>query len=130
MMNAAAGRPGTPTVTNAMTVDVEDYFQVSAFEPYLSRTQWDKQSLRVEGNTEKILELFAAHRVRGTFFTLGWVAERYPELTRKIVANGHELASHGWEHIRVSAQNPREFRQYVERTRYLLEDISGQAVKG
>ena len=130
MMNAAAGRPGTPTVTNAMTVDGEDYFQVSAFEPYLSRTQWDKQSLRVEGNTEKILELFAAHRVRGTFFTLGWVAERYPELTRKIVANGHELASHGWEHIRVSAQNPREFRQDVERTRKLLEDISGQAVKG
>lgn len=130
MMDAAAGPPGTPVPINAMTVDVEDYFQVSAFEPYLGREQWDKQSCRVEGNTERLLELFAAHNVRGTFFTLGWVAERYPELVRSIVDNGHELASHGWEHIRVSAQAPHEFRRDAERTRKLLEDTGGQSVKG
>lgn len=130
MMDAVTGRPGPPAVSNAMTVDVEDYFQVSAFEAHVVREQWNKQSCRVEGNTERILELFAAHNVQATFFTLGWVAERYPGLARKIVDNGHELASHGWEHIRVSAQTPAEFRQDASRTRKLLEDISGQPVKG
>lgn len=130
MMEAATGQPGTHTVINAMTVDVEDYFQVSAFEPHLDRAHWDTQLCRVEHNTERTLELFSRHGVRGTFFTLGWVAERYPALIRKIVDGGHELASHGWEHIRVSAQTPAEFRADVSRTRKQLQDISGQPVKG
>jgi polysaccharide deacetylase family protein (PEP-CTERM system associated) len=130
MMDAVTGQPGSPAVINAMTVDVEDYFQVSAFEPHLDREDWNDHPCRVEANTERILELFAAHNVRGTFFTLGWVAERYPGLIRKIVDNGHELASHGWEHIRVSTQTPAEFRADVIRTRKQLEDIGGQAVKG
>jgi polysaccharide deacetylase family protein (PEP-CTERM system associated) len=130
MMEPVSGQPGSPAVINAMTVDVEDYFQVSAFEPHLDRRDWNEHPCRVEGNTERILELFAAHNVRGTFFTLGWVAERYPGLIRKIVDNGHELASHGWEHIRVSSQNPAEFRADATRTRKQLEDIGGQAVKG
>ena len=130
MMDAATRQPGPPAVTNAMTVDVEDYFQVSAFEPHLSREHWHSHPCRVEANTDRILELFANHDVRGTFFTLGWVADRYPALVRKIVDHGHELASHGWEHIRVSSQVPKEFREDVARTRKLLEDVSGQAVKG
>ena len=119
-----------PAVVNAMTVDVEDYFQVSAFEPHVDKTHWQTLPGRVEGNTERILELFESYQVCGTFFTLGWVAERYPGLVRKIVDNGHELASHGWEHTRVSAQTPQEFRADVARTRKLLEDISGKPVKG
>jgi polysaccharide deacetylase family protein (PEP-CTERM system associated) len=119
-----------PAVVNAMTVDVEDYFQVSAFEPHVDKTHWQTLPGRVEANTERILALFDAYQVCGTFFTLGWVAERYPGLVRKIVDNGHELASHGWEHTRVSAQTPQEFRADVSRTRKLLEDISGQPVKG
>lgn len=130
MMRTAVGKPEGSAVINAMTVDVEDYFQVSAFEPHLKREHWDKHPCRVEGNTRRILELFATHNVTGTFFTLGWVAERYPDLVRDIVNSGHELASHGWEHIRVSAQSPAEFRADVTRTRKLLEDVGGQAVKG
>ena len=130
MMDMAAGKPASSAVANAMTVDVEDYFQVSAFEPHLDRNQWDKHPCRVEANTQRILELFAAHNVRGTFFTLGWIAQRYPQLARKIVDDGHELASHGWEHARVGSQTPAVFREDVSRTRKLLEDISGQAVKG
>jgi polysaccharide deacetylase family protein (PEP-CTERM system associated) len=120
----------TDTVINAMTVDVEDYFQVSAFEPHFSREHWHSHPCRVEANTDRILELFDSHKVRGTFFTLGWVAKRYPWLARKIVDNGHELASHGWEHIRVSTQTPQEFREDASRTRKLLEDIGSQPVKG
>ena len=130
MMKPVSSQPGSPAIVNAMTVDVEDYFQVSAFEPHLDRKEWNDHPGRVEVNTERILELFAAHNVRGTFFTLGWVAERYPGLIRKIVDNGHELASHGWEHIRVSTQSPADFRADASRTRQQLEDISGQAVKG
>ena len=117
-------------VINAMTVDVEDYFQVSAFEPHVDKAQWQTLPCRVESNTQRILELFAEHQVRATFFTLGWVAQRYPELVRDIVAGGHELASHGWEHIRVSTQTPQDFRQDIERTRKLLQDISGEPVRG
>lgn len=129
-MESDSGQLQANAVVNAMTVDVEDYFQVSAFEPYVNREQWQNHACRVEANTERILALFDAHNVRGTFFTLGWVAQRYPGLVRKIVDNGHELASHGWEHIRVSAQTPREFRDDIVRTRKLLEDVGGQAVKG
>lgn len=115
---------------NAMTVDVEDYFQVSAFEPYVDKAQWQTLPCRVEANTQRILELFDSHQVRGTFFTLGWVAERFPGLVKDIAQGGHEVASHGWEHIRVNTQTPQEFRSDIERTRKLLEDISGQTVKG
>lgn len=129
-MDALARPPGTSAVINAMTVDVEDYFQVSAFESHVDKAQWQTLPCRVEANTQRILELFDAHQVCGTFFTLGWVAERYPDLVKKIVAGGHELASHGWEHIRVNTQTPGEFRQDIDRTRKLLQDISGKEVKG
>jgi polysaccharide deacetylase family protein (PEP-CTERM system associated) len=117
-------------VVNAMTVDVEDYFQVSAFESHVEKVAWPSIPCRVEANTERILSLFDSHGVSATFFTLGWVAERFPDLVRKIVDNGHELASHGWEHTRVSAQTPQQFREDVSRTRKLLEDTSGNIVKG
>ena len=91
-----------------MTVDVEDYFQVSAFEGCIDRSQWEQLPCRVEGNTERILELFDEAGVKATFFTLGWVAERYPNLIRRIVAEGHELASHGYSHVRVTLQQPAE----------------------
>ncbi|MFT5392959.1 MAG: polysaccharide deacetylase family protein (PEP-CTERM system associated) [Gammaproteobacteria bacterium] len=115
---------------NAMTVDVEDYFQVSAFEPYISRDSWDAQPCRVEGNVERILALFSSHNVKATFFTLGWVAERYPEMVRQIVAQGHEVASHGYSHVRATEQTEKEFLADVTKTKTLLEDISGVAVRG
>lgn len=130
MMETVTGQSGNHGVTNAMTVDVEDYFQVSAFEPHVNRKHWDDHACRVEANTRRILELFAAHDVHATFFTLGWVAERYPGLVREIVDNGHELASHGWEHIRVSKQTPAQFRADIIRTRKTLEDTGGRQVKG
>ncbi len=117
-------------IRNAMTVDVEDYFQVSAFEAHIDRTRWDTLPCRVETNTDRILALFAAAEVKATFFTLGWVAERYPALVQRIVAAGHELASHGYSHVRVSQQQPAEFRADVEKAKKLLEDIGGVVVKG
>jgi len=118
------------SLKNAMTVDVEDYFQVSAFEPYISKNQWDYIPHRVEANTDKILDLFQVHGIKATFFTLGWVAERYPNLIQRIINGGHELACHGYEHIRVTEQSPIEFRNDVSRTKKLLEDLSGKEVKG
>ena len=115
---------------NAMTVDVEDYFQVSAFERYITREQWDSLPCRVERNTDRILSLFEDNRVKATFFTLGWVAERYPDMVRRIVAGGHELACHGYSHVRVTTQTPEEFRDDVSRSKGLLEDIGGVGVKG
>jgi polysaccharide deacetylase family protein (PEP-CTERM system associated) len=119
----------TPPV-NAMTVDVEDYFQVSAFEPYVDRRSWDSQPCRVERNVDQILALFDRHGVKATFFTLGWIAERYPEMVRRLVAEGHELASHGWSHVRVTQQDHDAFRADVTRTKKLLEDLSGTEVIG
>ena len=121
---------GASPVRNAMTVDVEDYFQVSAFESYISREEWERLPSRVERNTDRILELFAQHGVRGTFFVLGWIAERYPVLISRIVASGHELASHGYAHVRVTETDPEDFRQDVTRTKGLLEDAGGCEVKG
>lgn len=115
---------------NAMTVDVEDYFQVSAFERYIGRDEWDKLPCRVDTNTQRILDIFDSHGVKATFFMLGWVAERYPSLVRRIVDEGHELASHGYEHIRVTRQKPEEFRQDILKTKALLEDLGGCEVKG
>jgi polysaccharide deacetylase family protein (PEP-CTERM system associated) len=118
------------TPRNAMTVDVEDYFQVSAFERYVDRDSWDDHECRVEGNVDRILQTFDRYGVKATFFTLGWVAERYPELVRRMVEQGHELASHGWSHVRVTQQDIAAFRQDVTRTKALLEDVSGQEVIG
>jgi polysaccharide deacetylase family protein (PEP-CTERM system associated) len=117
-------------IRNAMTVDVEDYFQVSAFERHVDKDQWNDWPRRVEDNTLQILELFSSHQVRGTFFILGWVAERHPGLVKAIVQGGHEVASHGWEHIRVNTQAPAAFRADIDRTRKLLQDLSGQPVPG
>ncbi len=113
-----------------MTVDVEDYFQVSAFEPYISKSQWDSLPQRVERNTLKILDMFEARKVKATFFTLGWVAERHPEIIHRIIKDGHELACHGYEHVRVTEQTPTEFRKDVVKTKKILEDLSGKEVKG
>ncbi len=118
------------TQVNAMTVDIEDYFQVSAFEPYIPRQRWDEWPRRVEDNTRRILELFERQGVRATFFTLGWVAETYPGLIRDIVARGHELACHGMEHVRVTEQTPEAFRQDVFRAKAVLEDAGGTEVVG
>ena len=121
---------GLPPLLNAMTVDVEDYFQVSAFEPYISREQWEQWPCRVERNTQRILDLFAARGVKATFFTLGWVAERHPALIKRIVGEGHELASHGYAHVRATRQSAAEFRADITRTKVLLEDLGGVAVQG
>ena len=115
---------------NAMRVDVEDYFQVSAFEGLVPREAWDRQPRRVEANTHAVLDLFAEAGVRATFFVLGWVAERHPGLVRRICEEGHELASHGWEHVRATEQDQRTFFEDVFRTKALLEDLSGVAVRG
>jgi polysaccharide deacetylase family protein (PEP-CTERM system associated) len=114
----------------AMTVDVEDYFQVAAFAGEVGREDWGSLHCRIERNLDVILAMFAEHGVAATFFTLGWIAERYPKAIREIVNNGHELASHGYEHIKVHAQRPDAFRVDVQRTKSILEDISGQRVKG
>lgn len=112
------------------TVDVEEYFQVSAMERYVPRASWEGMPSRVVAQTRELLELMARHDARGTFFILGWVAERYPKLVREIAAAGHEIASHGWDHARVTDLNPDTFRDSVRRTRELLASISGKAVTG
>ncbi|HEY6044506.1 MAG TPA: XrtA system polysaccharide deacetylase [Nitrosospira sp.] len=117
-------------IRNAMTIDVEDYFQVSAFAPYIARERWESMPCRVESNVDRILALLDDQRTKATFFTLGWIAERYPAMVNRIVADGHELASHGWGHHRVSDQKPHEFREDIIRSKTLLEDISGQAILG
>lgn len=120
----------TAPITNALTVDVEDYFQVSAFAPYIARADWDRRECRVERNVERILQLLADSGTRATFFTLGWVAERHPQLVRRIVEGGHELASHGWGHQRASELDRAAFAQDVARAKGLLEDLGGTAVQG
>lgn len=113
-----------------MSIDVEDYFQVAAFAPYIERENWDSMPCRVEHNVTRILDLLDRHYTHATFFTLGWIAERYPELVREIVAQGHELASHGYGHARASDQTPESFREDLARAKALLEDIGGVAVRG
>ena len=115
---------------NAMSVDVEDYFQVSAFESHVERQSWEATPLRVERNVEKLLELFEGRNIRATFFTLGWIAQRAPGMVRRIVEGGHEVASHGWEHVRATEQSPDQFRVDVDRTKKTLEDISGCEITG
>lgn len=117
-------------VVNALSVDVEDWFQVYALEPVIDRRDWDSLDHRVVANTEAVLDIFDSAGVKGTFFTLGWVADRYPALMRRIVAGGHELASHGWDHRRVYMMEPEQFRADVARARDALEQAAGVAVTG
>jgi polysaccharide deacetylase family protein (PEP-CTERM system associated) len=117
-------------IRNAMTCDVEDYFQVSAFAPYIDRDSWPTRECRVEANMERILAIYERHGVKATFFTLGWIAERYPAMVKKIVAAGHELASHGYGHLRASDQTRAQFDNDIRSSKALLEDIGGQEVIG
>ena len=117
-------------ITNALTVDVEDYFQVSALSPCIPRTDWERIPCRVQRNVETILDLLGDAGVRATFFTLGWIAERHRALVQRIVAEGHELASHGYGHLRIHEQTEAEFTQDIQRAKALLEDIGGVQVKG
>jgi polysaccharide deacetylase family protein (PEP-CTERM system associated) len=117
-------------VVNALTIDVEDYFQVEAFAGTIDRSEWDRLPRRVEPNTERLLDILAEAEVRATFFTLGWVGRRHPSLVRRIVADGHELASHGVEHVRVDRQSAQSFRADLRRSKQILEDISGVPVQG
>ncbi|MGV6820375.1 MAG: XrtA system polysaccharide deacetylase [Parvularcula sp.] len=115
---------------HGLSVDVEDWFQVWALSSKIRRDDWDGLELRVEQSTSRLLDLFAAHDATATFFVLGWVAERVPSLIKRIVAEGHELASHGYEHVKVFDQTADEFRADVVRTKALLENIGGCAVTG
>ena len=123
-------RAQADATVNALTIDVEDYFQVSAFAPYIARNTWDSIPCRAEANVARILELLEARNAKATFFTLGWIAERHPSLVRAIVAQGHELASHGYGHQRASDQSRAEFTDDIVRAKALLEDIGGVAVQG
>ncbi len=115
---------------NALSVDIEDWFQVGAFEKTIRREDWDRLECRVESNTDAVLDLFAAAQVKATFFTLGWVAARYPSLMRRIVDAGHEVASHGWDHVRVFTMTADRFACDLDRTRKTLEDTTGAEITG
>ncbi len=115
---------------NAISVDVEDYFQVSAFEHSIDRKEWDELEHRVVDNIDRILHIFSATNVKATFFVLGWIAERYPAIVEKIVRDEHELASHGYGHQRVSDLSKDEFIVDISRARRILEDIGGQSIRG
>ena len=116
--------------SHSFSVDVEEHFQVSAFEPHVPRDSWAGHQSRVVANTMRIVELLARHGSRGTFFILGWVAERQPALVKTIAAAGHEIASHGWDHRRVTQLTPDEFREQVRRSRSVLEQLAGAPVLG
>jgi polysaccharide deacetylase family protein (PEP-CTERM system associated) len=122
--------PDPARIVNAMTIDVEDYFHVSVFDGVVPRSQWDTLESRVCGNTDRLLDVLAEYSVRGTFFVLGWVAERHPALVTRIVAAGHEVASHGYGHRLVYDQTPDAFREDVRRAKGLLEQATGVAVAG
>lgn len=115
---------------NALTIDVEDYFQVSAFAPHINRSSWDARECRVERNMDLILGLLAANNTKATFFTLGWIAERYPQVVRRIVEGGHELASHGYGHERASDLSEAAFLDDITRAKGILEDLGGVSVRG
>ncbi len=115
---------------NALSVDIEDWFHVGAFETVIDRADWDRLECRVERNTDAVIALFGESGAKATFFTLGWVAQRYPALIRRIVDAGHEVASHGWDHIRVFTMTPAQFAEDIDRTKKALEDAGGTAVTG
>ena len=120
----------SPPIVNAMTVDVEDYFQVSSFDAVVPRDSWDRRESRVSANTERLLDLFDRSAVRATFFILGCVASRFPALVRRIGSLGHEIASHGYGHRLVYDLTPAEFREDVRRAKDVLESIAGMRVVG
>lgn len=128
-MTSAPSRK-TDIVTNALTIDVEDYFQVSALAPHFPKESWNDTPCRVERNVLKILELLDRSGARATFFTLGWIAERYPKLIRAIAEQGHEVASHGYGHQRASDQTPEAFLADIQLAKAVLEDIAGCEVRG
>ena len=113
----------TVPIVNAFSVDVEDYFQVAAFDSVISRESWGNRELRVEDNVNRLLQLFDAHKTKATFFTLGWIAERLPAMVKLITREGHELANHGYLHDRVTSLNQSEFREDVIRAKGILEDL-------
>ena len=123
-MNAPAA------LTNALTIDVEDYFQVSAFAPHIDRHEWNSRECRVERNVTRILDMLSQRQVKATFFTLGWIAERYPKLIRQIAQQGHEIASHGYGHERASDQTQDAFFADIQLAKLILEDLCGTEVKG
>jgi len=118
------------TITHALSIDLEDYFMVSAFEPFVPKSSWGQFESRIERNTNKVLSLLEEGGAKATFFTVGWVGEKYPALVRRIRSLGHEIASHGYHHQLIYDQTPDEFRADVRRTKQLLEDASGTAVVG
>lgn len=122
--------PRANSIVNAMSVDVEEYFQVSAFEAVIAPANWESWPSRVEYATERLLDVFAAAGVHTTFFTLGWIAERHPRLLRRMVDEGHEVACHGYNHTRATTQSRDEFRADVLRSKGLLEDVIGMPVYG
>lgn len=122
--------PHVMSTTHFFTVDVEEYFQVHAFEGVIRRNEWPKLPSRVASNVEVLLDLLAEHDVLATFFVLGWIADRYPQVVRRIADAGHEIASHGWWHHRVTSLEPEEFREDIRVSKLLLEDISGRPVNG
>jgi polysaccharide deacetylase family protein (PEP-CTERM system associated) len=128
-MSAAPG-VNESSVTNVMTIDVEDYFHVSVFDGVVPRSRWESLESRVCANTERLLQIFAEHDVRATFFVLGWVAERFPALVKRIATEGHEIASHGYGHRLIYDQTRQAFREDVRRAKQLLEDASGHEVIG
>lgn len=115
---------------NALSIDVEDYFQVSAFAGHIQRADWSVLPCRVEANIDRILGLLDQRQTHATFFTLGWIAERYPAMVRRIADAGHEIASHGYAHLRASEQTPEQFLDDICRSKHLLEQLTGQAVLG
>jgi polysaccharide deacetylase family protein (PEP-CTERM system associated) len=117
-------------IVNAMTVDVEDYFQVSAFDGVVPRSRWDQLESRVCANTERLLAVFESHGIKATFFVLGWVAERFPALLSRIASLGHEVGSHGYGHKLIYQQTPAGFREDVRRAKDLLERVTGRRVEG
>lgn len=117
-------------IVNAMSVDIEEYFQVGAFERTIARSDWDDIASRVVSNTSRVLDLYAEAGIKATFFTLGWVAERHPELVRRISDAGHEIASHGYAHDRVTSLTPQSFREDLRHTKALLEEAGGAAIRG
>jgi polysaccharide deacetylase family protein (PEP-CTERM system associated) len=119
-----------PRLINALSVDVEDWFQVGAFERVIDRADWEHLPQRVERNAEAVLSLFDQAGVKATFFTLGWVAHRHPALVRRFAEAGHEVASHGWDHVRVFTLDPEAFRADLRRARSAIEDAAGVRVSG
>ncbi len=119
-----------PAITNAMTIDVEDYFQVSAFAPHIARSEWNTRECRIERNVGRILEMLAVKQIKATFFTLGWIAERYPKLIRQIAEQGHEVASHGYGHERASDLTEAAFFSDIHLAKVILEDLCGVEVIG